>query len=144
MNPKELEALISYRMERSRESVRAAKMMLDKDMLIFSMNRVYFSMFYAVQALLALHGVSFSKHGQVKGYFNRALIKTGIFPIEMGRLYNKAFEYRQKFDYVDFAIPDRDMVTDYIEKANSFIMKIYDYIRDQQQKVKGEHSKETN
>ena len=72
MNPKELEALISYRMERSKESVRAAKMMLEKDMLIFSMNRVYFSMFYAVQALLALHGVSFSKHGQVKGYFNRA------------------------------------------------------------------------
>jgi len=59
-------------------------------------------------------------------------------------LYNKAFEYRQKFDYVDFAVPDRDLVTDYIEKANSFIMKIYDYIRDQQQKVKGEHSKETS
>jgi len=57
-----------------------------------SMNRIYYAMFYAVQALLALHGVSFSKHGQVKGYYNRELIKTGILPMEMGRLYNKAEE----------------------------------------------------
>jgi len=40
----------------------------------------------------------FSKHGQVKGYFNRELIKTMILPKELGQLYNKAFEYRQKFD----------------------------------------------
>ncbi|MCK4729570.1 MAG: nucleotidyltransferase domain-containing protein [Desulfobacterales bacterium] len=33
---------------------------------------------------------------EVKGYYNRELIKTGILPMEMGRLYNKAFEYRQK------------------------------------------------
>lgn len=131
MSQKDLETLISYRMERSRESFRAAKMMLENGMLIFAMNRVYFSMFYAVQALLPLHGVSFSKHGQVKGYFNRELIKTGIFPVEMGRLYNKAFEYRQKFDYVDFVIPDPDMVSDYIEKADGFITQINDYIQKQ-------------
>jgi hypothetical protein len=29
----------------------------------------------------------------------------------MGRLYNKAFEYRQKFDYVDFVTPEETMVS---------------------------------
>jgi len=98
-------------------------------MLTFSMNRVYFAMFYAVQALLVSRKVSFSKHGQVKAYFNREMIKSGIFPTEMGRLYNKAFEYRQKFDYVDFSSPDREMVSEYLEKARGFISNIQEYLR---------------
>ena len=133
MKSKHIGALISYRMERSRESIRAAEIMLENEMLTISMNRVYYSMFYAVQALLVLHKVSFSKHGQVKGYFNRELIKTGIFSVDMGKLYNKVFEYRQKFDYVDFAAPDRDMVSEYIEKAREFNSTIKEYIQTQQQ-----------
>ena len=129
MKSKNTESLISYRMERSKESIQAAEIMLENGMLSFAINRVYYAMFYAVQGLLALHGFSFSKHGQVKGYFNREFIKTGIFPLEMGRLYNKAFEYRQKFDYVDFAVPDRDMVSEYVEKAREFHEKIHKYIQ---------------
>jgi len=81
----------AIKIERSKKSIKTAEIMLEKGMLIFSMNRIYYSMFYAVQALLALRGLSFSKHGQVKGYFNRELIKTEIFPLEMGKMYNKAF-----------------------------------------------------
>ena len=133
MKSKHIEALISYRIERSSESIRAAEIMLENEMLTISMNRVYYSMFYAVQALLALYKVSFTKHGQVKGYFNRELIKTGIFSVDMGKLYNKVFEYRQKFDYVDFAVPDRNMVSEYIEKAVEFHAKIKEYIQTQRQ-----------
>ncbi|MDI6792159.1 MAG: HEPN domain-containing protein [bacterium] len=135
MKPEDTQALISYRMERSKESIQAAQIMLENEMLTFSMNRVYYAMFYAVQALLVLHGVSFSKHGQVKGYFNRELIKTGVLPIEMGKTYNKAFEYRQKFDYVDFAVPDHEMVCEYIEKAREFHARIHGYIQAQQQNI---------
>jgi len=129
VKPEDVRALISYRMDRSRESILAAEIMLEKEMLTISMNRIYYSVFYAVQALLVLDGVNFSKHGQVKGYFNRKFIKTGIFSMEIGRFYNKAFEYRQKFDYVDFAEPEVEMVSDYIEKANKFNEKIMEYIR---------------
>jgi len=122
-------ALISYRLERASESLRAAKIMLENGMLTFSMNRVYYAMFYSVQALLVSRKVSFSKHGQVKAYFNREMVKTGIFPTEMGRLYNKAFEYRQKFDYIDFSSPDREIVSEYLEKAMGFVSNIQEYLR---------------
>ncbi len=98
-------------------------------MLTFAMNRVYYAMFYAVQAALGEKAVSFSKHGQVKGYFNREFIKSGVLPIDMGRLYNKAFEYRQKFDYVDFAVPEEDMILEYIEKAEQFLNSINEYLK---------------
>ncbi len=68
MKSKHIEALISYRMERSRESIRAAEIMPENEMLTISMNRVYYSMFYAVQALLVLNKVSFSKHGQISDH----------------------------------------------------------------------------
>ena len=113
----DVKALVSYRMEKSKESIKAAEIMLRNEMLTFSMNRVYYSMFYAVQALLAANEVSFSKHGQVKGYFNREMIKTVVLPKELGQLFSKTFEYRQKFDYVDFSVPDGEMVAEYIEKA---------------------------
>lgn len=131
MKAEESPALISYRLERASESLRAARIMLENGMLTFSMNRVYYAMFYSVQALLVSRKVSFSKHGQVKAYFNREMIKTGIFPKEIGRLYNKAFEYRQKFDYIDFSSPDREIVSEYLEKAIDFVSNIQEYLHHQ-------------
>jgi uncharacterized protein (UPF0332 family) len=93
MKAEESLALIAYRLERSRESIRAAEIMFENNMLTFSMNRVYYAMFYAVQALLVSREVSFSKHGQVKAYFNR------------------------------------EMVSEYLEKAKGFISNIQEYLR---------------
>ena len=131
MKAEESPDLIFYRLERASESLRAARIMLENGMLTFSINRVYPAMFYSVQALLVSRKVSFSKHGQVKAYFNREMIKTGIFPTEMGRLYNKAFEYRQKFDYIDFSSPDREIVSEYLEKAIDFVSNIQEYLHHQ-------------
>jgi hypothetical protein len=128
MKAEESPDLIFYRLERASESLRAARIMFENGMLTFSMNRVYYAMFYSIQALLVSRKVSFSKHGQVKAYFNREMIKTGIFPKEMGRLYNKAFEYRQKFDYIDFSSPDREIVSEYLEKAIDFVSNIQEYL----------------
>ena len=136
MSPIDNQALISYRMEKSRESIKAAEIMLKSDMLTFPMNRIYYSMFYAVQALLASMEVSFSKHGQVRGYFNRELIKTGILPKVLGQVYSKTFEYRQKFDYVDFSVPEAEMVSEYIEKAMEFHNQIENYLRTQKSQNK--------
>lgn len=128
MKPVDREALVIHRLQKSEEALQAAKIMLDKQMLSFAMNRVYYSLYYAVQALLAQQGVAFAKHGQVKGYFNREFIKAGKLPKDIGRFYNKAFEYRQKFDYVDFVSPDQSMVSEYIGTARNIISQIKQYL----------------
>jgi uncharacterized protein (UPF0332 family) len=86
-------------------------------------------MFYAVQALVVFNEKMFAKHGQVKGYFNKEFVKSGIFPKEFGQLFNTVFEYRQKFDYVDLVTPDKDMIGHYILEAKNFIDKIVGYIK---------------
>ena len=130
MNPDQTKAIVRYRLEKSSESLEAAEIMLHNQMFGFAMNRIYYSMFYAVQSLLVNEGVTFSKHGQVKGYFNKNFIKTGMLPIEMGRLYNRAFEFRQKFDYVDFACPAEETVSQFIGYAKDFYLIIASYIEE--------------
>ncbi|MBN1225580.1 MAG: HEPN domain-containing protein [Deltaproteobacteria bacterium] len=122
--------LIRYRLERTEESLKAASLMLENNLYIPAINRIYYSMFYAIQALLVLTESSFSKHCQVKGYFNREFIKKGVFPKEFGKLFNAVFEYRQKFDYVDLIIPERDLVSDYIIQAKRFNDKITKYLEE--------------
>jgi len=45
--------LIRYRMDRSREALSAAKLLYEKGHLNDAVNRLYYSCFYAVIALLA-------------------------------------------------------------------------------------------
>jgi len=131
LTTEEKAALIKYRLERSNESLAAAELMFENKLYIPAMNRIYYSMFYAVQALLILNESAFSKHGHVKGFFNKEYIKAGVFPKEYGKLYNAAFEYRQKFDYVDLIIPEEQLISDYICKAKTFIEKLSKYIHEQ-------------
>ena len=42
MKPKAIQELITYRMEKSKEAIKAAEIMLENNMLAFAMNRIYY------------------------------------------------------------------------------------------------------
>ena len=48
-----IQALVTYRLEQANESLEAARILLDKNLIRPSVNRAYYAMFYAVLALLA-------------------------------------------------------------------------------------------
>jgi uncharacterized protein (UPF0332 family) len=128
LNEQEKRTLVKYRLERANESIKAVRLLFENKLFIPSMNRIYYSMFYSVQALLVLDEKAFSKHGQVKAYFNKEFIKSGIFPKEFGKLFNAVFEYRQKFDYVDLLMPEEKLISDYIAEAQKFIDQISSFL----------------
>ena len=129
MTKEEKQALVKYRLERAYESLKAAQLLFENKLFTPAMNRIYYSMFYSVQALLVLDEKAFSKHGQVKGYFNKEFIKAGVFPKEFGKLFNTVFEYRQKFDYIDMLVPEEELISDYIIEAQKFIAQISSYLK---------------
>lgn len=51
-----------------------------------SINRSYYSVFYAVKSVLAVEGVDFKRHKDAIGYFNQHYVATEIFPRELGRM----------------------------------------------------------
>ena len=93
-------------------------------------NRLYYSCFYAVLALLEKHGFASSKHTGVKSFFNQHFIKTGKISKEQGKLYNNLFDARQEGDYIDFVYFDADIVEPWFPKVKDFIAIITNLINE--------------
>lgn len=91
-------------------------------------NRVYYSMFYAILALLIFEPYSSSKHSGVLSYFNKHFIKEKIFPEELGRTVIKAFELRQRVDYREYVELTSDQVTPLIRNAQEFVKIVREFI----------------
>lgn len=75
-----LETLIHYRLERAQESLEDARLLAAADRWNACVNRLYYSCFYAVSALLVRDGLSSSKHTGGRSLFNRHYVRTNIVP----------------------------------------------------------------
>jgi len=97
-------ALIKYRLEEAENSIIEAEVLLKEGMSLRSvMNRLYYAMFYAVLALLQEKELGTSKHYGAISLFDREFIKSGIFDKELSKTLHRAFELRQKGDYMEQA-----------------------------------------
>ncbi len=88
--------LITYRLERAEESLQDAKILFENAKLFSTVNRIYYAMFYSVNALLLSKNLSSSKHSGVKALFSKEFVKKGLIDKELARFYSKIFERRQK------------------------------------------------
>jgi uncharacterized protein (UPF0332 family) len=120
----ETRTLVSYRLERAFESLHEAKLLLDKGFGNTFVNRLYYACFYAVSGLLLSKGLSSSKHNGVRSLFHQNFIKTGLLAPELGRLYDRLFDNRQKGDYADLVRFDIDEVRGWLQETREFVQAI--------------------
>ena len=120
---------VRLRVQRARDSLREAQLLLDGGYLIGAVNRMYYACFYAVNAMLFSEGLSSSKHSGVISLFERHWIKTGRLPVEIGKYYRQLFERRQEGDYRDTAKFERDEVEEWLAGARSFVEQVADWLR---------------
>lgn len=124
-------ALIGYRITQAKESLDEARYLLEGNKSLRSVaNRVYYSMFYAVLALLVNEPFSSSKHSGVLSYFNRRYIKDGVFSEGLGIAINRAFDIRQRGDYKEVIILDKEQISNLIEQASIFIETVERYLKE--------------
>jgi uncharacterized protein (UPF0332 family) len=113
--------LIRHRMDRARESLEEARLLLEAGRFNGSVNRLYYACFYAVSALLLTQGQSSSKHSGVRALFDREWVNSGKVPREVGRFYRKLFNSRQQGDYSDLAEFQETEVHAWFAQANHLI-----------------------
>ena len=63
-------------LEKSKESIEAAKLLESESYYSFSASRAYYAMFYAAEALLLTLGYSFSSHAAVIAAYGQEFAKT--------------------------------------------------------------------
>lgn len=113
--------LIKHRLARAREAHEEAILMQQQGHWNACVNRLYYSCFYAVTALLAKEGFSSSKHSGVRSLFNQHFVKSGMVDRKQGSLFNQLFEERQEGDYIDYVSFDKDTVELWIPAVKEFI-----------------------
>jgi uncharacterized protein (UPF0332 family) len=105
------QTLVEYRLTEARESLAEAKVLLREKMSNRSvMNRLYYAMFYAVLSVLQDKQIGTSKHSGVIAVFDREFVKNMIFDKIFSKALHRAFELRQKGDYMEnTVISDKDV-----------------------------------
>ena len=115
-------SLIQYRLNQAREVLKDAHALYDIERTPISIvNRAYYSMFYAVLALMISIDKSTAKHQGVISFFDEYFIKQKVFPKEMSRLIHDAFESRQEGDYRESAKIDRETAREILQSADTFL-----------------------
>jgi len=132
MNIKEKKRYLAlYRLQQASESLDEAHYLFTGGKSSRSIiNRAYYAMFYSILALLVFEEYSSSKHSGVLSYFNARFIKDGLFPKDLGRAANKAFDLRQRGDYREQATITREQVEPFIDWARRFINATRKYLED--------------
>jgi|RhiMetdeSRZDD1v2_1073273.scaffolds.fasta_scaffold205528_2 uncharacterized protein len=97
----ETRILVQYRLDRAREALAEAILLLDSGHANTGVNRLYYACFYAVSALLLTKGLTATSHSGLRTLFHQHLIRPGLLPLGQGQLYDRLFDQRQRSDYAD-------------------------------------------
>jgi len=125
----ETRSLIMYRLERARESLEEASILLERGHGNTFVNRLYYACFYAVSALLLTRGLSSARHSGIRSVFHQNFLKPGLIGKELGQLYDKLFDNRQKGDYADLVRFDPNEVRDWHDEARHFVETVEDIVK---------------
>ena len=113
--------LIKYRLLRAKDTYEDAQILAEKNKWNSTINRLYYSAYYAVMALLLNSDLKPTTHNGAKSNFTEFFIKTNRITKEYGRVYSQLFTWRQKGDYDDLFDFDKEKVAPYFGPVKNLI-----------------------
>jgi uncharacterized protein (UPF0332 family) len=119
----ETRRVIEYRLSRAHRTLDAAELLLKQGFPEEASSRIYYGTFYSVVALLTTKGLKSSKHSGVMALFHREFVKPGIFPRELARALDRAFDSRLGGDYEDFVRFEPDELRQLLQQARAFVAR---------------------
>ena len=124
MTNEERQEYVKYRIESARKTFKAAKVLSDNGFWNSSVNRLYYAVFYAVNALLVLNEIQTKSHSATKSQFSLHFVKTGKIDKKYGRLLSELFDWRHKGDYENIFDYNNDLVEPLFEQVIEMIEMI--------------------
>ena len=121
MTPEERKQYVEYRIDSAYKTVEAAKLLSDRGFWNSAINRLYYAIFYAVNALLVLNDIPTKSHSATKSKFSQHFIKTGKIDKKYGKLLAQLYDWRQKGDYENIFDYDEESVKPLFKPVNEMI-----------------------
>lgn len=123
-------ALVKYRYQRSSETMCEAEVMFREGFYNAAVNRLYYTCYYAVSALLFQKGIRARTHSGVKSMFALHVVAAGKLSEEVASTYFTLFEKRQSCDYDDFVFFTRDTTYELVSQTTVFIAAVGELLRE--------------
>lgn len=117
LSQEEIQAIIDYRIEKSRLTFKEAEDNAILGNWSLVANRLYYTIFYLALALNLKNGEPSKTHNGTFSIFSKNYIATGKVSKEEGRLYRQLFTMRQSGDYDDLFDWEEDDVAPLITQV---------------------------
>ena len=125
----DINALIEYRTNRSIETLNEAKTMINNRFWNASVNRIYYSCYYIVSALLIIKSIETSSHKGIRQMFGLHFVQSGLVSKDDGRFFSDLYDRRQTGDYDDFVNYDEFTVNRLYEQAEEFVRRQLELVK---------------
>ncbi len=124
MNAEDRRIYVKYRIDSAYKTFEAAKVLAENNYWNSAVNRLYYSVFYAVNAILVSNEIQTKSHSATKSQFSVYFIKTGKLNKKYGKLLSQLFDWRQRGDYGNvFEYEEKDVMP-LFDQVNEMISEI--------------------
>lgn len=114
--------------DKSQKYLEASALLIEQDFQDSAVSRIYYAMFYSVQALLLEQGIVANTHKGTITKFHELFIKTGVLDKETALILSEGFDKRGVADYdATFYISKEDAESLY-QKATKFCMILKNHL----------------
>ena len=130
LNEEERQIMVNLEYEKAQSFLEQAEKIAAMDLWDVVANRLYYSVFHAVSALLIKDGHKVNTHKGTLVMFGQNYVKTGIFPTDASKLYVKLQMMREESDYNCVYVTTADEMQPLIEPVREFISKVGNMIKE--------------
>ncbi|SHJ52894.1 Uncharacterized protein, contains HEPN domain, UPF0332 family [Tangfeifania diversioriginum] len=124
---------INYRLEKAKELFQDAELLAQNNRWNSCINRLYYSSFHLVNALLFKQGIKTKSHEGLKTKFLQLYVKNKIIDTELGKLYSLLIDWRQESEYsvyVEFKEQDVLPLLVRVKKLNEVLVNLIEKEKD--------------
>ena len=120
---------VALYVENATQSMSVAQLNMENDYYTAAINRAYYAIFYAANALLATKKLARSKHSGVLSAFRQHFVKTGILSSELSDIYGQVMEDRHEGDYEIITATSKEDAEVDILQAKQFVDAVVTWLR---------------
>lgn len=119
---------VSALLDKSRQSISAAELLLRDSYVDFSVSRTYYAMFYSIEALLLSRDLAFSKHSAAIAAFGKDFVKPGRFDAKFHRYILDAYDVRNIADYGTMHVISVEKAAELLTWAKELLCAVEEFL----------------
>jgi uncharacterized protein (UPF0332 family) len=116
-------------LDAAHEALAGSQYNLDGGYYAIAVNRAYYAVFYAANALLATKGLARGKHSGTISAFRQSFIKPGLIEPEYSDIYGSLMDDRHVSDYDMETEIEPERAESDVESARKFVARIETYLK---------------